>query len=218
MVKIAPSILAADFARMGEEVARMEANGADMIHCDIMDGSFVPNLSFGPTMVAALRKHVKIPLDVHIMAEHPEWMIAPLRDAGADYVTLHVEAVTHLQRALSQIRAAGMGPGVTLNPATPVETLEWVLPDVDLVLMMTVNPGFGGQKLIPQTIQKVQRVRGMLDAISSDAMLLVDGGVDLTTARPLREAGADVFIAGNMLFSAADAGKAIRELREACGD
>lgn len=218
MIKIAPSILAADFSRLGDEAERMQEAGADMIHCDIMDGSFVPNLSFGPPVLAAIRKRITIPMDVHIMAVHPEWMIAPLRDAGADYVTLHVEASTHLQRALSQIRAAGMGPGVTLNPATPVEAIEWVLPDVDIVLMMTVNPGFGGQRLIPQTVGKVARVRGMLDAIGSEAMLLVDGGVDLVTARPLREAGADVFIAGNMLFTAPDAKRAIEELRLACGD
>lgn len=217
MIKIAPSILAADFSRLGDEVERMQEAGADMIHCDIMDGSFVPNLSFGPPVLAAIRKRITIPMDVHIMAVHPEWMIAPLRDAGADYVTLHVEASLHLQRALAQIRSAGMGPGVTLNPSTPAEALEWVLPDVDIVLMMTVNPGFGGQKLIPQTMKKVKRVRGMLDAIGSGAMLMADGGVDLETARPLNEAGADVLIAGNMLFSAPDARVAIEGLRRACG-
>ncbi len=218
MIRIAPSILAADFANLARDVRRAEKGGADLLHCDIMDGSFVPNLSFGPPVLAALRRHTKLFMDVHIMAERPEWMLSPLRDAGADGVTLHAEAVTHLQRAITQIRVMGMKPGVTLNPATPPEAIEWVLPDADTVLVMTVNPGFGGQKLIPQTVGKVRRIRAMLDAIGSRATLEVDGGVDLATARPLREAGADTFVAGNMIFTAKDAGEAIAALRAACGD
>lgn len=219
MIRISPSMLAADYARLGEEAARAEQAGADMLHMDVMDGQYVKDLSFGPGVIKAIRKRVSLTIDAHIMAVEPEWMLPMLKDAGVEYVTLQAESVTHLQRALREIRCNGMRPGVALNPATPLSAVEWVLDDMELLLVMTVNPGMGGQKLLPAMIHKVRAAREMLDAAGrSDMLLQVDGGVDVSTIGDLYRAGANTFVAGTSVFCAADLHKAIEELRGKCVD
>lgn len=201
-IKIAPSILSADFARLGDSVGEAEAAGADWIHVDVMDGHFVPNITIGVPVVAALRRITKLPLDVHLMIEQPERFIPAFIDAGADYLTVHVEAAKHLHRAVESIRERGARPGVTLNPATSVRTLTEILPYVDLVLIMTVNPGFGGQRYIPTSGAKVAAVRGMLDERSLGGVELeVDGGVSVATAPEIVAAGATVLVAGAAVFN-----------------
>jgi len=216
VVKIAASILAADFARLGAQVAEAEAAGADWIHVDVMDGQFVPNITIGPPVVASLRRVTRLPLDTHLMIEQPERHLAAFAEAGVDRLTVHVETCPHLHRTVQQIRALGMRPGVTLNPATPLATLEEILPYVDLVLVMTVNPGFGGQKFIPSSLDKIRRLRGMLDALGSQAELEVDGGIYPETAAAVVAAGATVLVAGTAIFQAEDGiAAAVRQLREA---
>ena len=204
MIRVAPSLLAADYLRIGDDIRRMAEAGADWLHFDVMDGSFVPNISFGQDM--ALRAATcGLPLDVHLMIVNPERYIDAFAAAGAKVITVHAEAVNHLHRALQQIRAAGCLAGVALNPATSPECLRYVLGDFDLALVMTVNPGYGGQKLTPACIGKVAEVRGMLNRANLDAVVEVDGGVNLETAPKLVAAGADMLVAGSALYGAADA-------------
>jgi ribulose-phosphate 3-epimerase len=214
-IKIAPSILAADFSRLGEQVLRAEAAGADYIHVDVMDGHFVPNITMGPMVVKAVRQVTGLPLDVHLMVESPERYLADFVAAGADNLTVHVEACPHLHRTVQAIKELGCRAGVTLNPATSVSSVEEILPYVDLVLVLTVNPGFGGQMFIEGVLPKIKRVRAMLDEIGSPAELEVDGGIGPTTAPLVVHAGADVLVAGSATFGAAEGiEKAIEQIRK----
>lgn len=215
-VKIAPSILAADFACLGEQVRACEAAGADYIHIDPMDGHFVPNITFGPQIVEAVRRSCDLPLDVHCMIEEPERQIAAFRDAGATIMTVHAEACPHLHRVVHAIKSAGMRAGVAINPATPLDMVRWVLPDLDLLLVMSINPGWGGQKFLPLALAKLREARALLDALGATAELEVDGGIDPETIGPATEAGARVLVAGTAVFHAqAGIAAAIRELRAA---
>jgi len=214
-VLIAPSILSADFARLGEAVKAAEKGGADWIHVDVMDGHFVPNLTVGPPVVAALRKVTKLPLDVHLMVERPESLIDAFADAGADYLTVHVEACVHLHRVVQQIRERKVKAGASLNPATPVSALSEIICDVDQVLVMSVNPGFGGQKFISSSVKKVASMADLIQDRGSDALLSVDGGITPKTAPGVVAAGADVLIAGAAVFGQPDVGKAIEAIRRA---
>jgi ribulose-phosphate 3-epimerase len=219
MVKIAPSILAADFGILAEEIARVEAAGADQIHIDVMDGRFVPNISMGFPIVEAVRKRTRLPLDLHLMIVEPERYLGDFAAAGADMLTVHVEACPHLQRTLAQIRELSEKRGVrvkagaALNPATHPRTLDYVLGDLDLVLVMSVNPGFGGQTFIPAVYPKIRQIRTLLGARAVDVS--IDGGVKVEHARPLVEHGASILVAGSAVFQAADAAKIIREMRSA---
>ena len=214
-IKIAPSILSADFTRLGQEVAEAEAAGADYIHVDVMDGHFVPNITLGPMVVEAVRRATSLPLDVHLMVETPDRYLADFRAAGADGLTVHVETCPHLHRTVQQIKELGCWAGVTLNPSMPVVSLEEILPYVDLVLVMTVNPGFGGQSFLEGMLPKIRRVRAMLDGIGSDADVEVDGGIDAETASRVVEAGANVLVAGSAVFTAGGIASAIAQLRAA---
>ncbi len=215
-LRIAPSILAADFAALGEAVREAEAAGADLIHVDVMDGRFVPNLTIGPPAVAALRRVTRLPLDVHLMIVEPERYLRAFAEAGADWLTVHPEATLHLHRTLTQIRALGLKAGVALNPSTSEESLRYVLEVVDHVLVMSVNPGFGGQSFIPAVLPKIERVRAMLDGAGREAVsIAVDGGITPQTAPQVVAAGADVLVAGSAIFRAeAGVAEAIRRLRE----
>jgi ribulose-phosphate 3-epimerase len=200
MQKIAPSILSADGSRLGEEIAAVEAAGADMIHIDVMDGHFVPNLTIGPAIVAALRKTTRLPFDVHLMIDNPEKYIDDFAKAGSDRITIHVEAAVHLHRTIAMIRERGIRPGVSLNPATPLCRVEPILPDIDLLLVMTVDPGFGGQKFIDGMLPKVTQARRMIREIAPEVHIEVDGGVTLKNIRSIADAGADILVAGSSVF------------------
>jgi ribulose-phosphate 3-epimerase len=207
-VLIAPSILSADFARLGEEIAAIEKAGADWVHVDVMDGRFVPNLTLGPPIVKALRKTTTLPLDVHLMIVEPERYVDAFAEAGADVITIHVEACTHLHRTLGHIRSLGKRAGVTLNPSTHEDTLRYVLDVVDLVLVMSVNPGFGGQSFIREVLPKVAAIRAMIDAGGRPIDLEIDGGITRETAPAAIAAGANVLVAGNAVFSGGEKGYA----------
>ena len=200
-IKIAPSILSADFGRLGQQIAEAENGGADYIHVDIMDGHFVPNLTFGPLVVRAIRPWTKLPLDVHMMIASPEQFIAEFVEAGADIITVHAEACAHLHRVVHQIKESGAKAGVAINPATPLSAVEEVLPDLDQVLVMTVNPGFGGQAFIGSVVDKIKRMRAMLDERGLAVELEVDGGISTKTARTAAEAGARVLVAGSAVYN-----------------
>lgn len=212
MVQVAPSLLAADFARLGEAVEIVNRSRASLIHIDVMDGMFVPNITIGFPVIAAINRIAEKPLDVHMMVVDPGRYVGAVRDAGAHLMNVHYEACTHLHRVVSSIHEAGMKAGVTLNPATPVEMLEDIVADVDLVLLMSVNPGFGGQKFIPNTVRKVERLRSMIERQGSRAVIEIDGGVDLNTAPALIAAGADVLVAGSYVFKAPDPIVAVSDL------
>lgn len=213
MKMIAPSILSADFTRLGEEIRAVEAAGADWIHADIMDGHFVPNITFGPMVVEAVRRVTRLPIDVHLMISEPERYIADFAKAGADYISVHVETCIHLHRTVQLIRDAGARPGVVLNPATPLEALQWILEYADLVLVMSVNPGFGGQAFIANSIEKIQRLRQMIMEKRLTTLIEIDGGVSDKTIGNIAAAGADVFVAGSAIFGSRDYAAAIRGLR-----
>jgi ribulose-phosphate 3-epimerase len=210
---IAPSILSADFSRLGEDIKAVEAAGADVIHIDVMDGHFVPNITIGPLVVEAVRKVTDLPLDVHLMITDADRYIEDFAGAGADWITVHVEACPHLHRTIQQIRALGKKAGAVLNPATSLTTLDQILPDVDLVMLMTVNPGFGGQSFIESSLGKIRELRRMLDTIGSRAGIEVDGGVSPVTIARVAEAGANIFVAGSAVFGQDDYPATISELK-----
>jgi ribulose-phosphate 3-epimerase len=213
MVKIAPSILSADFARLGEEIVAVEKAGADYIHIDVMDGHFVPNITIGPLIVEAIRPITKLPLDVHLMIENPDQFIENFAKAGADYITVHVEACRHLHRTIHHIKSFGIKAGVVLNPATPVESIQHILADIDMVLLMSVNPGFGGQKFIPEVLPKIRKVKEMADSIGKELEIEIDGGVNPETAKQCMEAGANVLVAGSAIYNQEDYSAAISLIR-----
>ena len=214
-VRIAPSILSADFAALGDGVRAVERAGADWIHVDVMDGRFVPNITVGPLVVRALRRIVSVPLDVHLMIEDPDRFVDAFAEVGAGILTVHAEAATHLHRTVAHIKERGLEAGVALNPATPVSVLEEIAGDLDLVLIMTVNPGFGGQVFIPRSPEKIRAARELLDRAGSAAVIEVDGGIDPTTAPAVVAAGAGVLVAGYAIFGSSDPAAATRELRAA---
>ena len=216
-IRIVPSILSADFAKLGDEIAMCEAGGADWIHIDVMDGCFVPNLTYGAKVIDTVRRCTSLPLDVHLMVVQPEKYFDDFVRAGASGLTIHAEAAPHLHRQLTRIRELGCRAGVALNPATPLNAVCEVIPEIDLVLIMTVNPGFGGQEFIPYSIDKIRRARLMLDEAGSDAALEVDGGISRETITDVWSAGADTFVAGNAVFSARDPKAEIAALRASCG-
>lgn len=212
MIQVAPSLLAADFARLGEAVEIVNHSEASLIHIDVMDGVFVPNITIGFPVISAINTIARKPLDVHMMITDPGRYVSQVRDAGAHIMNVHWEACTHLDRVVHTIRQAGMKAGVTLNPATPVELLHDIISEVDLVLLMSVNPGFGGQRFITNTICKVERLRRLIAESGSEAVIEIDGGVDLSTAPALIKAGADILVAGSYVFRAPDPAKAVADL------
>lgn len=215
-VRIAPSLLSVDFARMADDLAMIEAGGADWLHVDVMDGVFVPNITFGLKVIETVRRLTTLPLDVHLMTVEPEKYFESFAKAGVNGLTVHVETAPHLHRQLMRIKELGCLAGATLNPSTTLETVRDVAADLDLLLIMTVNPGFGGQSFIPQSIDKIRRARALLDDAGSRALLEVDGGIARETIRACHAAGADTFVAGNAIFSAADPAAEVRMLRNLC--
>jgi ribulose-phosphate 3-epimerase len=215
MIKIAPSILAADFSKLAEEVKEVEAAGAELIHIDVMDGHFVPNITMGAIVVEALRPVTKLPLDVHLMIENPNMYIEQFAKAGADYITVHVEACPHLHRTLQLIKSYGVKSGVVLNPHTPIETILHVLDEIDLVLFMTVNPGFGGQKFIHSVVPKVKHLADIIREQGLPIEIEIDGGINEETIIPCAEAGATIFVAGSAIYNAPDRAEALRRIKAA---
>jgi ribulose-phosphate 3-epimerase len=211
--KIAPSILSADFSRLGDEVRAVERAGADVIHVDVMDGHFVPNITIGPLVVQGLKKLTSMPLDVHLMIENPERYVEPFAQAGSDWITIHAEVCPHLKRMIKKIRQLNVRPGIVLKPATPIKTLYPVLDDIDLVLIMSVNPGFGGQSFIPFTLKKIERLRKIIDQNQYPLEIEVDGGVKIENIREVSIAGGDIFVVGTGLFKTKDYEETIRKLR-----
>lgn len=214
---LAPSILSADLARLGEELSAVERGGAGVVHVDVMDGHFVPNLTLGPAVVKAVRRVTELPIDVHLMVERADRHLDAFVDAGASWVSVHVEAVPHLQRAVSHLRERGVKPGVVLNPSTPLSALEEILPEVDYVLLMSVNPGFSGQKFIPSSLDKIRRLRDTIRERSLETRIEVDGGVHSGNIREVVQAGAQIVVAGTASFAAGDPETAARGLIEAAG-
>ena len=210
---IAPSILSADFARLGEEITTVVAAGAEVIHIDVMDGHFVPNITIGPLVVAAVRKITTAPLDVHLMISAPDRYLEPFAEAGADWITVHVETCPHLHRTIDAIKKLGKKAGAVLNPATPLTTLECILDDLDLVMLMSVNPGFGGQRFIPGAIDKTRRLKAMIDERGLPTGIEIDGGVSPATIGTIAEAGANIFVAGSAVFNQTDYAREIAELK-----
>jgi ribulose-phosphate 3-epimerase len=215
-LKIAPSLLSADFSALGAEIRAVESGGADLLHVDVMDGHFVPNLSMGPPIVLSIKKVSKIPLDVHLMIEDPDRYIPAFVECGASMISVHVEVLPHLNRTLQLIHSLHVKAGVAINPSTPVNAIEEVADLVDHVLVMSVNPGFGGQTFIPRTESKIRAVRKLLDSAGNGAPIEVDGGVDVTNAARIVAAGAEILVAGNSIFGTGDPARATRELREVC--
>lgn len=218
MGKIAPSILSADFANLAKDIKEVEELGADYLHVDVMDGHFVPNITFGPLMVEAIRPITKLPLDVHLMIEDPDAYIPPFAKAGADFISIHVEATRHLHRSLQLIRSYDVKAAAVLNPATPIDTLQHVLHELDMVLFMTVNPGFGGQVFIPEVLEKIKAFKQLITEKGLDIKIEVDGGVNEKTAKLCKEAGADIFVAGSYVYGSKDRSIPIETLRNVVGD
>jgi ribulose-phosphate 3-epimerase len=218
MVKIAPSILAADFANLSNEIKDVEAGGADYIHVDVMDGHFVPNITLGPMIVKAIRPFTNLPLDVHLMIENPDHYIEAFAEAGSDYITVHAEATPHLHRTIQLIKSKGIKAGAVLNPGTPVEMIKHVVEDLDMVLLMTVNPGFGGQSFINSVVPKIRAVKELAEQFNPSLEIEVDGGVTTETARLCTEAGANVLVAGSAIYNKKDRGQAIAAIREAAAN
>ncbi|MBW1968749.1 MAG: ribulose-phosphate 3-epimerase [Deltaproteobacteria bacterium] len=214
MKYIAPSILSADFSKLGAEIKSVEDAGADWIHVDVMDGHFVPNITIGPLIVEAARRSTSLPLDVHLMIENPERFIADFAKAGADLISVQVEACTHLNRTIQMIKESGLRAGVVLNPSTPLSAIEWVLKDVDLIMIMSVNPGFGGQNFISSSLDKISTLRGMLQDRGLTPLIEIDGGVNEKTIKNISDAGADVFVAGSAIFKSPDYQKTIATFRK----
>jgi ribulose-phosphate 3-epimerase len=214
MKLIAPSILSADFSKLGDEIKAVEKAGADWIHIDVMDGHFVPNITMGPIVVEAVKKSTTLPADVHLMIENPDRYISDFASAGADYISVHVETCVHLNRTLQMIKEAGVKAGAVLNPATPLSSLEWVLDMLDFVLLMSVNPGFGGQAFIPNTLERIRRVREMIADRGLSTLIQVDGGVNHRTIQEISDAGTDVFVAGSAIFGSPDYKRTIDGFRE----
>lgn len=212
MIQIAPSILAANFAKLGEEVKEVEKAGAQLIHIDVMDGHFVPNISFGSIVLDAIRPLTDLPLDVHLMIENPDQYIEQFAKAGADYITVHVEACRHLHRTIQLIRSYGVKPGVVLNPHTPIESIQHILEDIDMVLFMTVNPGFGGQKFIHSVVPKIEALATIIKERNLDIAIEIDGGINAETIVPCAKAGATIFVAGSAIYSKEDRSAALQEI------
>ncbi len=212
MIQIAPSILAANFAKLGEEVKEVEKAGAQLIHIDVMDGHFVPNISFGSIALDAIRPLTDLPLDVHLMIENPDQYIEQFAKAGADYITVHVEACRHLHRTIQLIRSYGVKPGVVLNPHTPIESIQHVLEDIDMVLFMTVNPGFGGQKFIHSVVPKIEALAAIIKERNLDIAIEIDGGINAETIIPCAKAGATIFVAGSAIYNKEDRTAALQEI------
>ena len=217
MKKIAPSILSADFSRLGDEVRAVEKAGADVIHVDVMDGHFVPNITIGPLVVQGLRKLTSLPLDVHLMIENPERYVEAFALAGGDWITIHAEACPHLKRTVKKMRRLNVRPGVVLKPATSLKVLQSILEEVDLVLIMSVNPGFGGQSFIPSTLKKIERLRRMVDQNRHPLEIEVDGGIKVENIRGVSAAGGDTFVVGTGIFKTGDYKETITRLREEIG-
>jgi len=212
---MAPSILSADFSRLAEQVKLVEEAGAEVLHIDIMDGHFVPNLTFGPALVKSIRDHSRMRFDVHLMVEEPEKFIADFAAAGADHITFHLETTPHVHRVIQQIKERGMTAGIALNPATPLDGLKYVLGDLDMVLLMTVNPGFGGQKFIPNVVPKIQVLQRHLEQTQSSCLIEVDGGINMETAPVVAKAGAHILVAGAAVFAQPDPQQAVKNIRQA---
>ncbi|MBP2635639.1 MAG: rpe [Firmicutes bacterium] len=213
MIKVAPSILSADFSQLANEVVKVEKAGADWIHIDVMDGHFVPNLTFGPPVVTAIRKVTKLPFDVHLMVTNPQDLIEPFVQAGADIITVHAETAPHLHRLIQAIKDSGKKAGVSLNPSTPLAAVEEVLSDVDMILIMSVNPGYGGQKFIPGAVDKIARLKVQLEQRGLSVDIQVDGGINAVTARQVVAAGANILVAGSAVYGAPDMTQAIKDIK-----